>query len=304
MDATPDEPVPLRDAEIARHIARAAAKGAPGDRRPTLEQLLAAFQEPVPTPQARHRVTAALRLAGIRTEPSVEDAPPGSRVALHFTGVDAPSSGTAVRRALAGVAVLAAFIGAMALASGLGGDDERLDTLPETGTLETTTEPGATTPTTTAPAATTGTGTTATRTAAPTTTGATTTTTAPTRTTSATTKRTSTTTSSRTSAARRRAAARRAAARRRVSVRLTPAGPTYLCVDDGAGRTLFTGTLTSRRTFRGRRIRLNVGLASTRVAINGRPYRLRSSPAGVDITRERIRLLPLGQRPCSRADGG
>ncbi len=52
----------------------------------------------------------------------------------------------------------------------------------------------------------------------------------------------------------RRAAARRAAARRRrarapVTVRVTPAAPTFLCVEDGAGRRLFSGNLTAPRTF-------------------------------------------------------
>ncbi len=84
-----------------------------------------------------------------------------------------------------------------------------------------------------------------------------------------------------------------------MTVRLTPSEPTFLCVDDGAGRTLFNGTLSSRKTFTGKRVRLNVGLGSTRVSINGKRYMLSGSPAGVDITPDRRTPLPLGQRPCS-----
>ena len=67
----------------------------------------------------------------------------------------------------------------------------------------------------------------------------------------------------------RRERERAAARRRTVTVRVTAAEPTYLCVDRGPGTNpLFGGTLSGRRTFRGRRIRLNVGLSSTRVVVN------------------------------------
>lgn len=300
MVPAPDRPVTLRDAETARHIARTAAKGAPGDRQPTLEQLLAAFEESVPTPRARARVAAALALVGVSTVPALEHAEPGSRVSLTFTGPTgpAPSRSTAARRALTGIAVLAAFIGAMALASGIGGDGERADVLPATATTTTTTTTTApvvaTTPT--APAA-----------------GGRVEDEAVTTETKAITdaaRRAEEAEAERRAAARtreigrrvarRRAAARRAAAARRgVTVRLTPVSATYLCVDDGAGKRLFAGTLTSRRTFTAKEIRLNVGLASTRVTINGRPYRLSGSPSGVSITRRRTVALALGARPCS-----
>jgi hypothetical protein len=101
---------------------------------------------------------------------------------------------------------------------------------------------------------------------------------------------------------RERAARQRAAAAKRtVTVRVDAgARPTFLCVDDGAGHQLFGGTLTGRKTFKGKRVRLNVGLASTRITVNGNPVRLDGSPAGLDITRKGgARELPLGNRPCS-----
>ena len=76
--------------------------------------------------------------------------------------------------------------------------------------------------------------------------------------------------------------------------------PTFLCVEDGNGRQLFGGTLDGRQTFRARRVKLNIGLASTQVTVNGKPVPLAGSPAGLDITRAGgARPLPLGQRPCA-----
>src|SRR5205823_4803258 len=78
-----------------------------------------------------------------------------------------------------------------------------------------------------------------------------------------------------------------AAARRLVTVRVDATGrPTFLCVDDGAGDRLFAGTLSGKQTFKGKRIRLNVGVQFTRVTVNGQPVRLAGSPAGLAITRK------------------
>jgi hypothetical protein len=85
-----------------------------------------------------------------------------------------------------------------------------------------------------------------------------------------------------------------------VVVRVEATQPTFLCVEDGSGRQLFGGTLSGRRVFKGREIKLNVGLASTHVTVNGRPVPLQGSPAGLAITRRGgARPLPLGQRPCA-----
>ncbi|WP_372791162.1 hypothetical protein [Paraconexibacter sp.] len=283
------DPVTLRDAETARRIARAAAKGGPADRQPTPEQLLAAFEEPEATPEALRRVENALRFAGVEVAPPLGEATPGVRVTLEVRPLDPVPRGRAVRRGLVGLGALALLVAGVTLAAGVpGGDDERADVLPDvpvTGPTGPSGATGATGPTG-------ATGTTAGSRSA----------TTPTTTTSAAQRaaaRKRAAERERAAERRRREAARRAAARRRVTVRLTPAEPTFLCVDDGAGRQLFNGTLTSRRTFTGRRIRLNVGLASTRVTINGERYRLSGSPDGVDITRTRRTPLPLGQRPCS-----
>jgi hypothetical protein len=291
-----DPEVPLGDAAIATEIAQAAARGRGADRAPTLEQLLAAFGESAPTDAARRRVSAALRVAGMGVRPDVLTAEPGQRLLLLPPGT---SAGRSRGRGLLGlVGVAAVLIAAAAGASLLdrGGKPQTADSLPE-GTTPSSVVP----PSTSAPA----------------------TTPAVTDTTPAETTATSTTPSDadaeaaaaararreRAARARRRreqaaaaAAARRraATASRQVTVRVDATGrPTFLCVDDGRGNDLFGGTLSGKKVFRGRRIRMNIGLASTLITVNGNPVRLNGSPDGLDITRAGgAKTLPLGQRPC------
>jgi hypothetical protein len=62
---------------------------------------------------------------------------------------------------------------------------------------------------------------------------------------------------------------------------------------------MFSGTLAGKKVFRAKRVRMNIGLASTRITVNGNPVRIDGSPAGLDITRKGgARSLALGQRPC------
>jgi hypothetical protein len=82
-----------------------------------------------------------------------------------------------------------------------------------------------------------------------------------------------------------------------VVVRFTPVQATYLCVEDGAGRVLFSGTLSSRRVVKAKVVRMNVGLASTVVTVGGRRLALAGSPSGYEVTRTRRTPLPLGSRP-------
>jgi New glue protein family len=270
------EPVSVGDLEVADRIARAVARGGAADRRPTLEQVVAAFGESEPTPDARRRAARALALAGVATVPDLLEALPGHRVMLEVRG-------TGKRRSpLFGVVALLALLGAAAALAGTldtSGSDDSVDDLPS-GTDAATATQAATTTATTA------------------------TTVTPTSTTPTTTAKPSAAERRRERRAReRRTRERRAralvAARRRVTVRLTASRPTFLCVD-GDGRELFNGTLTGSRSFRARVVRLNVGLGpSTRVTANGKPVRLAGSPAGVQITPRRRTVLPVGARPCA-----
>jgi hypothetical protein len=268
------EPVPVRDLEVADRIARAVRAGRPADRTPTLEQLVAAFGEAEPTADARRRAARALALAGVATLPDLLEAMPGQRVTLEVRHVRR-------RRALllGLLALIALFAAAVALATQVDlGDDNTAADLPAD------------------------------------------TTTAPTTATNTVTQETTTSTAAKappTAAERRRArrirlrrarekqikarrAKAKAAARRRVTVRLTASRATFLCVEGDAGKELFNGTLSGSRTFRGRIVRLNVGLGpSTRVTANGKVVRLTASPTGLELTPKRRTFLPLGARPCA-----
>jgi hypothetical protein len=290
----PAEPeVPLADAAIATEIARAAARGRGADRAPTLDQLLAAFGETQPTFEARRRVRAALEVAGMGVRPDLLNAEPGERLMLLPPGV---SSGPSRGRAAAGIAALIAILavaGGVAALVGGGDDKNASDDLPATATSGLSASAGGT-PSSAVP------GSTQTQT--------------PTATTPAATTKTETTPEADTPAeikAKRhkravrirteRAAREKAAlANKLVTVRVDASvRPTFLCVDDGAGKQLFGGTLTGKQTFKGKRVRLNIGLASTRVTVNGNPVRLDGSPSGLDVTRKGgARQLASGHRPC------
>ncbi|MDP8944019.1 MAG: helix-turn-helix domain-containing protein [Actinomycetota bacterium] len=93
-----------------------------------------------------------------------------------------------------------------------------------------------------------------------------------------------------------------APAPRSVTMRIVPEEATYVCVDAGPGRVLYEGSVASPRTFRGRRLRLNLGKTSASVRVNGRRVNLGSgaNPVGFSFSpRGRPRPLPLGERPCA-----
>lgn len=87
-----------------------------------------------------------------------------------------------------------------------------------------------------------------------------------------------------------------------VALRIVPTGDTYVCVDRGEGTpVVFEGILSEARTFRGKRVRLNLGRTSVRLRANGRSVAVPggSNPVGFDFTPRRTRSLPVGQRPCA-----
>ena len=104
-------------------------------------------------------------------------------------------------------------------------------------------------------------------------------------------------------ARRERPRRRRRAAPRLVSLRVTPQGPVYACVDNGGDRVVFEGTLAAERTFRHRRrVRINLGRRQVRLLLNGRRVRIPpgSDPIGFDFRRGRRPVeLPSGRRPCA-----
>jgi hypothetical protein len=318
-----DPEVPLGDAAIATEIANAAARGRGADRAPTLDQLLAAFGEPAPTPEARRRVAAALRVAGMGVRPDLLTAEPGQRLLLLPPGANSARSRG---RALVGLLAIAIILAAAAAGATLLNTDDPDDRVADNLPSETSTFPVQDDGTSTAPASTTTTATetTATETTETTATNTTATETTPTETTSTETTATTPETDDEEAAAtaerkrkraarikRERAEAKAKAKAKKRQAAATAAGkgvtvrvdasvrPTFLCVDNGNGTTMFSGTLTGKKVFRAKRVRMNIGLASTRITVNGNPVRLDGSPAGLDITRKSgARSLALGQRPC------
>jgi cytoskeleton protein RodZ len=89
---------------------------------------------------------------------------------------------------------------------------------------------------------------------------------------------------------------------RRVRLRVVPATPTYICVDRGAGtEVVFENTIDAPQTFRGRRIRVNLGKRDVELTMNGKPVEVTPGPdpVGFGFTPRGTRELPIGERPCT-----
>ena len=85
-----------------------------------------------------------------------------------------------------------------------------------------------------------------------------------------------------------------------LSVRTTV--PTYACVDRGQGTGIvYQGTLDGSRTFKGKRLRVNLGKTSVKLRVNGKavPLNPGPNPAGFEFTPKGSKALPVGQRPCA-----
>jgi cytoskeleton protein RodZ len=88
----------------------------------------------------------------------------------------------------------------------------------------------------------------------------------------------------------------------RVALRVTPSTPTYICVDHGAGTpVVFENTIDGTQTFRGKRLRVNLGKRDVQLRMNGKPVRVTPGPdpVGFAFTPRGSRELPVGQRPCA-----
>jgi hypothetical protein len=89
---------------------------------------------------------------------------------------------------------------------------------------------------------------------------------------------------------------------KRVVLRVVPTTPTYVCVDRGAGTpVVFEGTIDSAQTFRGKRVRVDLGKRDVRLWMNGKQVRVTPGPdpAGYAFSPRRSRELPVGRRPCA-----
>jgi hypothetical protein len=88
----------------------------------------------------------------------------------------------------------------------------------------------------------------------------------------------------------------------RVSLRVTPASPTYICVDRGVGTpVVFENTIDGTETFRGKRLRVNLGKRDVQLRMNGKSVQVTPGPdpVGFAFTPRGSRELPIGERPCA-----
>jgi hypothetical protein len=89
-----------------------------------------------------------------------------------------------------------------------------------------------------------------------------------------------------------------------VRLRIVPSSATYLCVDRGLGTPIvYQGTTIDPQVFKGKRLRVNIGNATTvRVSSNGKRVTLPGGATilGYEFTPTRSRPIPAGQtRPCA-----
>ena len=94
---------------------------------------------------------------------------------------------------------------------------------------------------------------------------------------------------------------KKAPAPTRVALRVTPATPTWVCVDRGAGtQVIFENTIDSAQTFHGKQLRINLGKRDVELRKNGKPVQVTpgADAAGFAFTPTRTRELESGERPC------
>ena len=88
---------------------------------------------------------------------------------------------------------------------------------------------------------------------------------------------------------------------REVKLKVVPTETTYVCVDDGHGTRLFEGTISTPRSFHGKRLRINLGRSSANVFLNGKAVSFTRTAAAVGLSFSRsgrVTPLPPLQRPC------
>jgi cytoskeleton protein RodZ len=89
---------------------------------------------------------------------------------------------------------------------------------------------------------------------------------------------------------------------KRVVLRIAPVTETYVCVDTGPDTEIrFQGIIDAPQTYRGKRLRVNLGNTSVEVTRNGRSFAIEPTgePVGFAFTPTSSRPLPLGERPCA-----
>jgi cytoskeleton protein RodZ len=85
-----------------------------------------------------------------------------------------------------------------------------------------------------------------------------------------------------------------------VTLQITPNGPVYMCVDRGLGKqVLYNGTTPDPQTFKGKKLRVNLGRTAVTVKVNGKPFPVKQigNPVGYEFSPTSSKELAQGQRP-------
>ena len=88
---------------------------------------------------------------------------------------------------------------------------------------------------------------------------------------------------------------------RELTLKVVPTETTYVCVDDGRGTKLFEATISTPKSFRGKRLRINLGRSSANLFLNGKAVQFTrtSSAVGLSFSRTgRVTPIPPLHRPC------
>ncbi len=99
----------------------------------------------------------------------------------------------------------------------------------------------------------------------------------------------------------RRRASRPRPAPAGVTLKVSPTVPTYLCLDNGPGTdVVYQGILQDPQTFRGKKLRVNLGKTSAALVANGKPVQIEQGPSsvGFEFSPTGRKQVPPGRRPC------
>jgi cytoskeleton protein RodZ len=87
-----------------------------------------------------------------------------------------------------------------------------------------------------------------------------------------------------------------------LTLKVQPVTPTYVCVNRGPGTPIiFQGILSAPQTFKGRKLRINLGKTSVQLLLNGKPYPTGggATPVGFEFSSKGSKPLPVAERPCA-----
>jgi cytoskeletal protein RodZ len=85
-----------------------------------------------------------------------------------------------------------------------------------------------------------------------------------------------------------------------VTLQIVPEGEVYMCVDRGLGQpVVYNGTTTDPQTFKGKKLRVNLGRTAVAIKVNGKPFQVQqaANPVGYEFSPTGSKELPQGQRP-------